>query len=254
MTMEFMNSTKAIFKRELRSYFESAVAYVFLIVFLMLTAFLTFAVGHFYEVGQADLRGFFFWHPWVYLILVPAVAMRLWAEERRSGTIELLLTMPVTLTQAILGKFLAAWAFLALALALTFPIVLTTRFLGHPDPGVIVTGYIGSFLLAGAYLAVGVLTSAMTRNQVISFVISVVICLFLLMAGWSPVTDFLVRAVQDHPSLQWLPHGVAAFSFMSHYEAVQRGVIALRDLVYYISVIAFMLFATHLVLDNRRAA
>lgn len=252
--MEFMNSTKAIFKRELRSYFESAVAYVFLIVFLMLTSFLTFGVGRFYENGQADLRGFFFWHPWVYLILVPAVAMRLWAEERRSGTIELLLTMPVTLTQAILGKFLAAWAFLALALLLTFPVTLTTLYLGDPDLGVVTTGYIGSLLLAGAYLAVGVMTSAMTRNQVISFVLAVVVCLFLLLAGWPPVTDFLVQAVQDHPSLQWLPHGVASFSFMSHYESVQRGVITLRDIAYYVSVIVFMLFATHLVLDNRRAA
>jgi ABC-2 type transport system permease protein len=249
-----MNSTKAIFKRELRSYFESAVAYVFLIVFLMLTSFLTFGVGRFYENGQADLRGFFFWHPWVYLILVPAVAMRLWAEERRSGTIELLLTMPVTLTQAILGKFLAAWAFLALALLLTFPVTLTTLYLGDPDLGVATTGYIGSLLLAGAYLAVGVMTSAMTRNQVISFVLAVVVCLFLLLAGWPPVTDFLVQAVQDHPSLQWLPHGVASFSFMSHYESVQRGVITLRDIAYYVSVIVFMLFATHLVLDNRRAA
>ncbi|MEI6149659.1 MAG: ABC transporter permease [bacterium] len=249
-----MNSTKAIFKRELRSYFESAVAYVFLIVFLMLTSFLTFGVGQFYENGQADLRGFFFWHPWVYLILVPAVAMRLWAEERRSGTIELLLTMPVTLTQAILGKFLAAWAFLALALLLTFPVTLTTLYLGDPDLGVATTGYIGSLLLAGAYLAVGVMTSAMTRNQVISFVLAVVVCLFLLLAGWPPVTDFLVQAVQDHPSLQWLPHGVASFSFMSHYESVQRGVITLRDIAYYVSVIVFMLFATHLVLDNRRAA
>ena len=252
--MEFMNSTKAIFKRELRSYFESAVAYVFLIVFLMLTSFLTFGVGQFYENGQADLRGFFFWHPWVYLILVPAVAMRLWAEERRSGTIELLLTMPVTLTQAILGKFLAAWAFLALALLMTFPVTLTTLYLGDPDLGVATTGYIGSLLLAGAYLAVGVMTSAMTRNQVISFVLAVVVCLFLLLAGWPPVTDFLVQAVQDHPSLQWLPHGVASFSFMSHYESVQRGVITLRDIAYYVSVIVFMLFATHLVLDNRRAA
>lgn len=252
--MDALQNTKAIFKRELISYFGSAVAYVFLVVFLMLTAFLTFAVGQFYENGQADLRGFFFWHPWVYLILVPAAAMRLWAEERRAGTVELLLTMPVTLTQAILGKFLAAWAFLTVALVLTLPVLLTTLYLGSPDLGVAFTGYVGSFLLAGAYLSVGVLTSAMTRNQVISFVISVVFCLFLLLAGWPPVTDFLVRAVQDQPALQWLPHTVASFSFMPHYESIQRGVVALRDLVYYASVIVFMLFATHLVLDNRKAA
>ena len=252
--MDFTQNTKAIFKRELRSYFESPVAYVFLVVFLMLTAFLTFAVGRFYENGQADLRAFFFWHPWVYLILVPAAAMRLWSEERRSGTIELLLTMPITLTEAILGKFLAAWAFLTIALTLTLPVLLTTLYLGEPDVGVALAGYFGSFLLAGTYLAVGVLTSAMTRNQVISFVISVVICLFLLLAGWPPVTDFLVRVAQDHGHLEWLVQGVASFSFMPHYESIQRGVIALRDLAYYASIILFMVFATHLVLENRKAA
>lgn len=252
--MDMIQNTKAIFKRELKSYFESPVAYVFLVVFLMLTAFLTFAVGRFYENGQADLRGFFFWHPWVFLILVPAAAMRLWAEERRADTIELLLTMPVTLSQAILGKFLAAWAFLTIALALTFPVFLTTLYLGEPDIGVALAGYAGSVLLAGAYLSVGVLTSAMTRNQVISFVISVVICLFLLLAGWPPVTDILVRIAQDHGHLEWLVEGVAAFSFMPHYESIQRGVISLRDLVYYASLIGFMVFATHLVLENRKAA
>jgi ABC-2 type transport system permease protein len=252
--MDFIRNTKAILKRELKSYFESPVAYVFLVVFLMLTAFLTFAVGRFYENGQADLRGFFFWHPWVYLILVPAAAMRLWAEERRAGTIELLLTMPVTLTQAILGKFLAAWAFLTLALILTVPVLLTTMYLGSPDIGVALAGYFGSVLLAGTYLAVGMLTSAMTRNQVISFVISVVICLFLLLAGWPPVTDLLVRVTQDHGNLQWLVTGVASISFMPHYESVQRGVIALRDLAYYFSMILFMLWAAHVVLENRKAA
>ena len=252
--MNFIHNTKAIFKRELKAYFESPVAYVFLVVFLMLTAFLTFAVGRFYESGQADLRGFFLWHPWVYMILVPAAAMRLWAEERRSGTIELLLTLPVTLTEAILGKFLAAWAFLTLALILTFPVLLTTLYLGNPDIGVALAGYFGSFLLAGAYLSVGLLTSAMTRNQVISFVISVVVCLFLLLAGWPPVTDLLIRVTQDHTSLNWLVTGVASLSFMPHYESIQRGVIALRDLAYYASVIIFMLFATHLVLENRQAA
>ena len=252
--MDCVQNTKAVLKRELRSYFESPVAYVFLVVFLMLTAFLTFAVGRYYENGQADLRAFFVWHPWVYMILVPAAAMRLWSEERRSGTIELLLTMPITLSQAIMGKFLAAWLFLAIALVLTLPVLFTTMYLGSPDLGVALTGYIGSFLLAGTYLSVGMLTSAMTRNLVSSFVLSVVICLFLLLAGWPPVTDFLVRAVQDRPGLEWLVHGVAAFSFMPHYEAVQRGVVALRDLVYYVSVIMFMLFATHLVLENRKAA
>ena len=247
--MEFISNTKAILKRELRSYFDSPVAYVFLVVFLGLTAFLTFSVSRYYENGQADLRTFFFWHPWVYLILVPAAAMRLWAEERRAGTIELLLTMPVTMPQAILGKFIAAWAFLALALALTFPIVLTTLYLGRPDLGVILGGYLGSVLLSGTYLAVGMLTSAMTRNQVISFVLSVVICLFLLLAGWPPVTDVLARWAPA-----WMVNGVAAFSFMPHFDSIQRGVVDLRDLGYYASVIAFMLVATNTVLESRKAA
>jgi len=247
--MDFTRNTKAIIKRELASYFESPVAYVFMVVFLMLIGFLTFFVSRFYESGQADLRGFFFWLPWMFLILVPASAMRLWAEERRAGTIETLLTLPVTATQAILGKFMAAWIFIGLIVALTFPIVLTTVYLGAPDRGAIIGGYIGSLLLAGAYLSVGMLTSALTRNQVISFVLSLVICLFLLLAGWPPVTDLMVRWAPE-----WLVRGVAAFSFMPHYEAFQKGVLDLRDFAYYFSVMIFMLFGTHLVLDNRKAA
>jgi len=244
-----MRTSWEIFKRELRSYFESPVAYVFLIVFLLLVGFLTFSLSRYYEAGQADLRGFFMWHPWVYLLLVPAAAMRLWAEERRSGTIELLLTLPVTLTQAILGKFLAAWAFLAIGVALTFPIVITTAYLGDPDSGVIIGGYLGSVLLAGTYLSVGVWASALTRNQVISFVVAIVVCFFLLLAGWPPVTDLLVR---------WAPvevvDAIAAFSVMTHFESLQRGVLDLRDLGYYVSMIAVMLFATHLTLESRKAA
>ena len=247
--MDSIRNTKAIIKRELASYFESPVAYVFMVVFLMLIGFLTFFVSRFYESGQADLRGFFFWHPWMFLILVPAAAMRLWAEERRAGTIETLLTLPVTVTQVIFGKFLAAWIFIGLIVALTFPIVLTTVYLGAPDRGAIICGYIGSLLLAGAYLSVGMLTSALTRNQVISFVLSLVICLFLLLAGWPPVTDLMVRWAPE-----WLVRGVAAFSFMPHYEAFQKGVLDLRDFAYYFSVMIFMLFGTHLVLENRKAA
>lgn len=247
-------SITAIAKREWKAYFNSPVAYIFIIIFLALAGFFTFSVSRFFEAGQADLRAFFFWHPWLYLILVPAVAMRLWSEERRSGTVELLLTLPVTPMQAILGKFAAAWAFLLLALALTFPVVLSAYYLGRPDAGVIASGYLGSGLLAGAYLAVGMMTSALTRNQVISFVLSVVICFFLLIAGWPPVTDLLVRVVHDRPWLEWLVHAVASFSVMPHFESIQRGVVDLRDLVYYASVMGFMLFATHLVLDNRKAA
>ncbi len=247
--MDGIRTTWAILKRELASYFESPVAYVFMVVFLMLAGFLTFFVSRFYESGQADLRGFFFWHPWLFLILVPAATMRLWAEERRAGTIETLLTLPVTVPQAILGKFLAAWLFLALIVALTFPIVLTTAYLGNPDRGAMAGGYLGSVLLAGAYLSVGMMTSAMTRNQVISFVLSVVVCLFLLLAGWPPVTDMLARWAPA-----WLVRGVAAFSFMPHFEAFQRGVLDVRDVAYYGSVMVFMLVASSLVLENRKAA
>ena len=242
-------TTITIFRRELKSYFNSPVAYVFLIVFLILTNFLTFMVGKYYENGQSDLRSFFFWLPWVYLILVPAAAMRLWAEERHSGTIELLLTLPITLTQAIVGKFMAAWVFLALALGFTFPIVLTTAYLGSPDIGVIIGGYLGSFLLAGCYLSIGVLTSAMTRNQVISFVLAVVISMFLLLAGWAPVIDILAKWAPA-----WLVNTVAAFSFMPYFDAIQRGVIDLRNLVFFASMIVFMLGATYLVLENRKSS
>ena len=247
--MDFVRNLKAILKRELKSYFGSPVAYVFLVFFLILSGFLTFSVGRYYENGQADLRGVFFWHPLLYLFFVPAAAMRLWAEERRSGTIELLLTMPVTLTQAIMGKFMAAWLFLAIALALTFPVLLTTMYLGSPDVGVAWGGYLGSLLLAGTYLSVGMLTSAMTRNQVISFVLSVVICVFLLLAGWPPVTEALVRWAP-----LWLVNGVASFGFMPHYESMQRGVLDVKDLVYYVSVMAFMIFACHMVLENRKSS
>ena len=247
--MESVSNTFQIMKRELRSYFESPVAYVFLVVFLMMLGFFTFAMSRFYEAGQADLRGFFFWHPWVYLLLVPAASMRLWAEERRSGTIELLLTLPVTMVQAIMGKFLAAWVFLTIAILLTFPVVITTAYLGSPDMGVVFSGYLGCILLAGTYLSVGMLTSAITRNQVISFVLSLVACLFLVLAGWPPVTSMFTQWAPD-----WLVRGIASFSVMPHFESIQRGVLDLRDLAYYVSVMAVMLFATHLTIENRKAA
>src|SRR6266568_8852979 len=183
---------KTIAKRELGAYFSSPLAYVFIVIFLLLCGFFTFMIGGFFELGQASLVvPFFRWHPWFYLFLVPAVGMRLWAEERRVGTIELLLTMPITAWQAIVGKFLASWLFLALALALTFPVVMTVNYLGHPDNAVIFTAYVGSWLMAGAYLAISCATSAMTRTQVVSFIISVVVCLFLILAGFPPVINFL---------------------------------------------------------------
>ena len=243
-----MSAIWTIMKRELGSYFNSPVAYVFLVMFLLLTGFFTFTAGNFFERGEASLSAFFGWHPWVYLVLVPAVGMRLWAEERRSGTLELLLTMPVAPWQAIVAKFLASWAFLAVALALTFPTVITVNLLGDPDNGVIFAGYLGSFLLAGAYLAISCMTSAMTRNQVVAFILSVVLCLFLILAGFNPVTDLLVRwaspAVVDT---------VAAFSVITHYDAFQRGVMDLRDAVFFASVIGFALFATGVIIRGHRS-
>ena len=243
-----MRVITTIAKRELVAYFTSPVAYVFLVIFLLLTGFFTFTAGNFFERGEASLAAFFGWHPWVYLMLVPAVGMRVWAEERRSGTMELLLTMPVAPWQAIVAKFLASWLFLALALVLTFPAIVTVNVLGDPDNGVIAAGYLGSFLLAGAYLAVSCMTSAMTRNQVVAFIVAVVICLFLILAGFNPVTDLLVRWASPA-----LVDTVAAFSVITHFDGFQRGVIDAKDLVYFLSVIGFALFATGVVIRGHRS-
>jgi ABC-2 type transport system permease protein len=247
--MTSTRNTATIFCREFKSYFESPVAYVFLVVFLLLTGFMTFSVGSFFERSTADLGPFFFWHPWVYLLLVPAACMGLWAEERRTGTLELLLTMPITMTEAIIGKFLAAWAFISLAIILTFPIVVTTCHLGNPDLGVVFCGYLGSILLAGSYVATGMLTSSMTRSQVIGFVLALVLCLLMLLAGWEPVTGYFVKWAPA-----WVVNAVESVSFMPHYSSMQRGVIDLRDIGYYLSVMGLMLCATHVVLDNRKSA
>ncbi|MCI0743964.1 MAG: ABC transporter permease [Verrucomicrobia subdivision 3 bacterium] len=241
-------NVRTIAKRELGGYFASPVAYVFIVIFLLLCGFFTFMLGGFFERREASLVSFFLWHPWLYLFLVPAAGMRLWSEERRLGTMELLLTMPITAWQAIVGKFLASWLFLALALALTFPVVMTVNYLGDADNGVIFCGYIGSLLLAGAYLAVSCLTSAMTRNQVISFIISVVICLFLILAGWPPVTNLLVRWAPE-----WLVSGVVAFSVIPHFDGFQRGVLDSRDLIFFLSIIGFSLFATGVIIRNLRS-
>jgi ABC-2 type transport system permease protein len=242
-------NVKAITKRELSAYFASPVAYVFIVIFLLLAGFFTFMAGGFFQRNQANLEAFFLWHPWLYLFLVPAVGMRLWSEERRMGTIELLLTMPITAWQAIVGKFLASWAFLALALICTFPVILTVNYLGHPDNGVIFGAYVGSLLMAGAYLSISCMTSALTRNQVISFILSVVICLFLILAGWPPVTDML-QQITDKPGLI---EAVASFSVMTHFETFRRGVIDTRDVVFYIGIIVFCLFTTAVILRGHRA-
>jgi len=243
-----MKAVWTIAKRELVAYFTSPVAYIFLVIFLLLTGFFTFTAGSFFERGEASLAAFFGWHPWLFLVLVPAVGMRVWAEERRSGTIELLLTMPIAPWQAILAKFLASWAFLAAALVLTFPAVITVNLLGSPDNGIIAAGYLGSLLLAGAYLAVTCMTSAMTRNQVVALILSVVICLFLILAGFNPVTDLLTRWASPA-----LVDTVAAFSVVTHFDGFQRGVIDARDLLFFLSVIGFALFATGVVIRGHRS-
>jgi len=237
-----------IAKRELAAYFESPVAYVFLVVFLLLSGFFTFSLGGFFELGEASLNSFFTWMPWLFLFLVPAVGMRLWSEERRLGTIELLLTMPVLPWQAIVAKYLASWAFLAIALALTFPVVITVNWLGDPDNGVIVAGYVGSLLLAGTFLAIASLTSALTRNQVIAFILALMLCLLLILVGFAPVTTMLSRFADI-----WLVDTVASFSVLTHFEGFQKGVLDTRDLLFFFSVIAFSLFATGVVLRSHRA-
>ncbi|MFO7937492.1 MAG: ABC transporter permease subunit [Kiritimatiellia bacterium] len=241
---------RTIFKREFKSYFNSPVAYVFLVAFLVLIGFLTFGVTMFYERRQADLTPFFFWHPWVYLLLIPASTMGLWAEERRTGTIELLLTLPVTLVEALVGKFLAAWAFIGIALALTFPVVLTTLWLGSPDMGAVIGGYFGSLLLSGACVAIGIFASALSRSQVISFVIALAICLFMLIIGFDPVINSVAK--RGIPSA--IVDGLAACSLMQHFDSMRRGVIDFYDISYYAGVVIFMLSAAHFVTESRKAS
>ncbi len=243
-----MNPTLTIARRELKGYFASPVAFVFIVIFLLLASFFTFMLGGLFERGEANLTPFFTWHPWLYLFLVPAVGMRMWSEERRMGTIELLLTMPVTPWQAIVGKFLASWVVVGIALALTFPVVMTVNYLGDPDNGVIFAGYLGSFFMAGAYLAISSMTSAMTRNQVVSFIVAVVISLFLILAGYPPVTSLLTSWAPT-----WAVEGIAAFSVMTHFESIQKGVLDSRDVLYFLSVIAFSLFTTSVIIRAHRA-
>ena len=242
-----MNHIRSIFRRELASYFGTPLAYVFVLVFLVAASAMAFQLGRLFERGQADLQPFFTFHPWLYLLLVPAVAMRLWAEERRSGTIELLLTQPVTLWQAVMGKFLAAWAFIGIALALTFPIWITIDYLGDPDNGAIATAYFGSFLMAGGFLAVGSCMSALTRNQVVAFVLAVAVCFVLLLIGYPAVLDAVSGWA---PSL--LTDTLASLSVYTHFESLQKGVIDLRDVLFFVLLIGFFLSATCVVLDSRR--
>ena len=243
-----MSGLAAIYRRELASYFATPLAYVFIVIFLLLAGAFTFWLGGFYERGQADLAPFFNFHPWLYLFLVPAVAMRLWAEERRSGSIELLLTLPVRPGIAVLAKFLAAWTFVALALALTFPIWITVNYLGAPDNGAIVAGYIGSLAMAGGFLAIGSCLSATTRSQVIAFILTVVVSFVLLLAGYPLVLDAFRG---------WAPpalvDAIASLSLLTHFQAISKGVLDLRDGLYFVMTIGAWLYATTLVLELRKA-
>lgn len=240
--------TGIVFRRELASYFATPLAYIFMIIFLVLAGVFSFYLGSFYERGQADLLPFFGFHPWLYLFLVPAIAMRLWAEERKSGSLELLLTLPISLTQAVVGKFLAAWVFCGLALALTFPMWITVAWLGEPDHGAILTGYIGSWLMAGGFLAIGSCMSATTKNQVVAFIVGIVACFIFLVAGFPIVLDFVSS---------WLPDGVveavASLSFMTHFDSLSKGVLDLRDVFYFVAVIVAWLAATALVVEMKKA-
>ena len=235
--------------REFSGYFSTPIAYVFIVIFLFLNGIFTFFLGDIYARGQADLEPFFTWHPWLYLFLVPALAMRLWAEERRVGTVELLMTLPVTVWQAVLGKYFAAWVFTGIALTLTFPIWITINFLGDPDNGVVVAAYIGSFLMAGAYLAIGSCISALTKNQVIAFVVAVVVCFIFTITGLPMVT---------HLFSSWAPQAVidtiGSLSFITNFQNISRGVIDVSNLVYFSSMIVFWLFVNTLVIDNRDGA
>ncbi len=243
-----MSQVFAISKRELTGYFATPVAYVFIVIFLMLSGIFTFYLGGFFERGQADLLPFFNYLPWLFLFLVPALSMRLWAEERRSGSIELLMTLPVTITQAVLGKFLAAWLFTGIALLLTFPLWLTVNYLGEPDNAVILSGYIGAFLMAGAYLAVGSCVSATTKNQVIAFVIAVVISFLFILSGFPLVLDFF---------RDWAPqavvNAVSSLSFLTHFSSITKGVIDLRDLIYFVSFMGCWLAANVIVIEMKKS-
>tara|TARA_B100000686_G_scaffold143292_1_gene150813 strand:+ start:10745 stop:11479 length:735 start_codon:yes stop_codon:yes gene_type:complete len=242
-----MNIILNITKRELNGYFSTPVAYVFIVIFLLMAGLFTFYMGAFYERGQADLSAFFDWHPWLYLFLIPAISMRLWAEERRNGTIELLMTLPVSVTQTVVGKFLAAWIFTGIALVLTFPMWITVNFLGNPDNGVIITSYLGSLLMAGGYLSIGSCISSLTKNQVIAFVVSISVCFLFTVSGLPIVLNFFSS---------WTPQAlldtIASFSFVSNFTDLTKGVIDIRNIIYFLSLIVGSLSLNILSINSRK--
>ena len=243
-----MRAINIIMKREFDSYFSTHLAYVFILIFLVLSGVFTCYLGNFYERGQADLLPFFNFHPWLYLFLVPALSMRLWAEELKSGSIELLLTLPVTIVDAVVGKFLAAWIFAGISLMMTFPLWLTVNYLGDPDNGVIFTSYIGSWLMAGSFLAIGSCMSALSKSQVIAFILCGVVCLLFVLAGYPLVLNSIKT---------WVPlvvvDSVASLSFLNHFNSISRGIISLRDVLYFCSVQVVWLAATVVVINARQS-
>jgi ABC-2 type transport system permease protein len=243
-----MRNVLTIFRREFVSYFTTPLADVFIVIFLVMAGMLTFFIGNFFDRGQADLQPFFAFHPWLYLVLIPALSMRLWAEERKSGTIELFLTLPIRMTEAVVGKFLAAWCFAGIALALTFPFWITVNLLGRPDNGVIVASYIGSWLMAGALLAIGACVSAATKSQVIAFVVTAAIAFIFTVAG-SPVVLGLLQGWAP----EWLIGAVTQISFLDHFGAITRGVLDIRDLAYFVLIIIAFLFANAILVDLEKA-
>ena len=236
-----------IVKRELASYFSTPLAYVFIVIFLTLIGSFTFYLGNFFARGQADLNAFFTFHPWVYILLIPAVTMRLWAEERKTGTIELLMTLPLTTTQAVIGKFFAAWIFIFIALVLTFPIWITVNYLGQPDNGVILAGYVGSLFMSGAYLSIGSCISSITKNQVIAFVIAATVCFIFTMSGVDIVLNFFKVWAPE-----FLVNTISSMSFLVHFESITKGVIEIRDFLFYLSVIVFWLFLNVVVVEFKK--
>ena len=243
-----MSLVGVIFKREFSSYFATPIAYVFIVIFLMLSGGFTFYLGGFYERGQADLLAFFNFHPFLYLFLIPSISMRLWSEERKTSTIELLMTLPVTNLDVVVGKFLAAWVFAGLALILTFPIWFTVDYLGNPDNGVILTSYIASWLMAGGFLAIGSCMSALTKNQVIAFILGVVVCFAFLVSGIPLVLDFFRLF-----SPNFIVDAVASLSFLTHFNSVAKGVLGLKDVLYFFASMAVWLMATVIIIDLKKA-
>ena len=242
-----MRQFLSITKRELISYFATPVAYVFITIFLILSGLFTFYLGNFFEIGQASLGSFFEWHPWLYLFLIPAITMRLWSEEKKSGTIELLTTLPVSTLNIILGKFMAAWLFTLLALILTFPMWITVNYLGNPDNGVIMASYIGSLLMSGGYLSIGIFISSLTKNQVIAFIVSVTVCFLFTVSGLPIVLDFFSNWAGEA-----ITDVIASFSFLANYSDISRGIIDFRTLVYFLSLIVLFLYLNVITLDNSR--